>query len=300
MKYAIAILGTCLLAVGLATAMLSDRERPDETAAETLVRSAARIDAVVEGATAQPLRLVSAPRGRGMRAAQSAPEVELPEPSGYTIPDDGTLDGVRVGEDELLEDGLAVARDAERATINLGGSLASYGFDEDPFGDGYGVDPLAGVAGLDHRPVRGGVSDLPLPDGVVLATWDDLMVPDYEPPSPLDPDDGYTKEDLFPPEVLAFDGRKVAVEGFMLPVDFKGTRVTAFVLTPYPPGCHFGGQPNMDEWIDVEVTDPNGVEYFSYRTVRVTGTFEVGEMIDDYGYVRSIFRQQADEVERLW
>ncbi len=311
MKYAIAILGTCLLAVGLATAFFGGRDGAGDGQVEALVRSAARIDAAVEGATPRPQRLARAPRGRGERAREEQAASKASEAlagSGYTIPDDGTIDGVAVGARELLEDGLSAERlaQADRATIDLGGSLADYGFDDGEGWDdegwdgGFQIDPLSSFGGLDHGPVRAGSSDLPLPEGVVLATWDDLMVPDYEPPSPLDPDDGYTKEDLFPAEVLAFDGRRVAVEGFMLPTDFKGSRVTAFVLSPYPPGCCFGGMPGMDEWIDVEVDDPNGVEYFAYRTVRVIGTFEVGELLDDYGYVRSIFRQRAQTVERLW
>jgi hypothetical protein len=39
------------------------------------------------------------------------------------------------------------------------------------------------------------------------------------------------------------------------------------------------------------------LEYFPYQVVRVIGTFEVGEKLDDYGYVRSIYRLRADEVD---
>ena len=34
--------------------------------------------------------------------------------------------------------------------------------------------------------------------------------------------------------------------------------------------------------------------------IRVTGDFEVGEVLDDWGYVASLYRMSTDKVEQLW
>jgi hypothetical protein len=171
------------------------------------------------------------------------------------------------------------------------------GFAPDPLGGGLDPAMLVG-AGAGHVG-RAAPSGKAVPDGVRLVGWEDLLIPDYEPPSPFDEEE-YTKEEIFPAAVLALHGLEVAVEGFMEPIAWKGDRVTHFLLSPYPPGCCFGGMPGYDEWIDVRTKDPRGVEYHAYRTVRVTGLFEVGEDFDDYGYLRSIFRLEAQRAENLW
>ena len=105
--------------------------------------------------------------------------------------------------------------------------------------------------------------------------------------------------DGFPEEVLALDGERIALEGYKQPLSFNGNKVASFVLSPYPPGCCFGGMPGLDEWVEVEVAG-DGVDYFAYRVIRVTGELEVGEELDDWGYVASLYRMNSDKVEKLW
>ena len=168
------------------------------------------------------------------------------------------------------------------------------------------IIPLATLPGRDHTmggyAAGTGNSDLPLEDGVELVAFDDLMLPDYVPPAVLDGEDDELRDtaELFPEEIATLDGERIALEGFMMPLEFSGNRVTAFVLSPYPPGCCFGGMPMLDEWVDVSLEDDEGVEYFAYRVVRVTGEFEVGEQLDDWGYVTSLYRMKSDKVEKLW
>jgi len=182
----------------------------------------------------------------------------------------------------------------------------------DPFGSsGFGADPLAGSSigeldpallvgmGSGEHVGKAAPSGLPVPAGVGLITWEDIALVDYEPPTPFAEED-YTKEEIFPAELLVHDGQSRALEGFMQPIAWEGDKVTTFLLSPYPPGCCFGGMPGFDEWIDVEMADGSGVEFHAYRTVRVTGTFEVGESFDDYGYLSSIYRIRGESVERMW
>ena len=140
----------------------------------------------------------------------------------------------------------------------------------------------------------------PLIDGASLVTYDDVALPDYDSTPTFDDEARKSSEEIFPDRILGLDGEKVAMDGFMLPLDFENKAITAFVLNPYPPGCCYGGaMPRMDEWIEVEVEDPDGCPYYAYRVVRVTGTLEVGEVIDAYGYVTSVYRIQADDVTCL-
>lgn len=158
------------------------------------------------------------------------------------------------------------------------------------------------VNGGQHLGIQGqDLSKFPVIDGATLITYDDLALPDYDSTPNFDDEARKSSEEIFPDEILALDGQKVAMDGFMLPLDFENKSITAFVLNPYPPGCCFGGtMPRMDEWIEVDLVDEDGCPYYAYRVVRVTGTFEVGEVIDAYGYVTSVYRIHAENVSCLW
>jgi len=160
-------------------------------------------------------------------------------------------------------------------------------------------EPAAVAAAPTHDPNDGvkAVRPANLPKGLQYLAFDDVAWPDYEPLDMRDVDAEAYGTDQFPAEVARLNGAHVAFDGYMVPVDFEDRRVTNFILSRYLPGCCFGVMPRMDEWIEVEVQIDGGVEYFPYQIVRVTGTFEVGEVLDDYGYVRSIYRIKADEVE---
>jgi hypothetical protein len=166
-------------------------------------------------------------------------------------------------------------------------------------GGGAGAPDPAPGATATHDPEDGvqAVAPPDLPDGVRYLAFDDVAWAEYEPLDLRDIDaDAFATAD-FPAPIRALDGARVAFDGYMVPVDFEERRVTSFILSRYLPGCCFGVMPRMDEWIEVEVLDEDGVEYFPYQIVRVTGAFEVGELLDDYGYVRSIYRIRADDVE---
>lgn len=218
--------------------------------------------------------------------AEVAAEVAAAEPAGGPA-------GVADGEPDGSE--------ADRSEDAADADFAANGFGPDAE-----IMPLATLPGREHT-MSGygsgsGNSDLPLEEGVDLIAFDDLMLPDYVAPAVLTDEVGEEREvgEVFPEEILALDGQRVALEGFMMPLEFSGNKVTAFVLSPYPPGCCFGGMPMLDEWVDVTYTDDEGVDYFAYRVVRVTGELEVGEQLDDWGYVASLYRMRSDKVEKLW
>jgi hypothetical protein len=163
-------------------------------------------------------------------------------------------------------------------------------------------DLAARVQNGEHLGIQGqDLSQFPLIDGARLVTYEDVALPDYDSTPTFDDEARQSSEEIFPDEILALDGVKVAMDGFMLPLDFENKAITSFVLNPYPPGCCYGGaMPRMDEWVEVDILDPGGCPYYAYRVVRVTGTLQVGEVIDAYGYVTSVYRIKADDVTCLW
>jgi len=150
-----------------------------------------------------------------------------------------------------------------------------------------------------HNPGDGvkAVKPVHLPDGLRYVSFEDVGWPEYEPLDMREVDAQAYATSEFPEAIRTLDGARVAFDGYMVPVDFENRRVTSFILSRYLPGCCFGVMPRMDEWIEIEVKIEGGVEYLPYQIVRVIGTFEVGESLDDYGYVRSIYRIRADEVD---
>jgi len=186
-----------------------------------------------------------------------------------------------------------------------GASLLAVPTDEVAAGDGTaaagaGADPSL----LMHGRVEGmqaGSGMTPLPEGTVAIDYATLALPDYRARTnttgvvaPL--------EEVYPPEVLALQGKQIAMLGFQVPVQFdtENRNLSAFVLSPFPPGCHFGpSMPRPDEWIDVDAKEMGGTEYLAYRVVRVVGTLEMGEVYDEYGFLMSLYRIRASAVEKL-
>ena len=121
-----------------------------------------------------------------------------------------------------------------------------------------------------------------------------LAVPDYDPPELRADPAPLTAADL-PPRVRALAGRRVTTVGY--PVMAEETEDgLRFLLSRFPPGCCFGSVPVPDEWIEVtaagsELHDPE-------RTVEVTGVLEAGEVLDELGFVESLYRMRADSVRR--
>ncbi len=140
----------------------------------------------------------------------------------------------------------------------------------------------------------------PLAEGTVPIDYTTLHLPDYRSRTSSD---GIARpnEEVYTPTVLELAGKEIAMLGFQVPVeiDAKNRKLKTFVLSPMPPGCHFGTLPRPDEWIDVDAVPMGGTDYLAYRIVRVTGTLEIGEVYDEFGFLMSIYRIRAKTVEQL-
>ncbi len=101
--------------------------------------------------------------------------------------------------------------------------------------------------------------------------------------------------DQIPAEVLAYDGREVEIEGFMLVSRFAHGQVQGFELSRHYMGCCYGRAPRLNEWVVIDV--PEGVEARIGATMRVRGQLEVGELADGDGWVESVYRMRPESIE---
>lgn len=99
-----------------------------------------------------------------------------------------------------------------------------------------------------------------------------------------------------PERVLAFKGRQVQLEGFMLPVDFSGRKVRTFILSRDQNACCFGIMPAFNEWLFVRMKPNKPTDVMMDRPVKVYGVLDVGEEVKN-GQVTSLYRMSADGVQ---
>lgn len=128
-------------------------------------------------------------------------------------------------------------------------------------------------------------------------SWDTLGGFFYQPPDPdAEPIPGLPKpKNEIPKSIQAMNGKKVLLQGYMVPLRTKKGEVTEFILCKFVPACCFGDTIKMNEWVHVKMQQDKSCQYVPSQTITVFGTFDVGE-VKDQGVVLSIFRMTADQV----
>jgi hypothetical protein len=91
-----------------------------------------------------------------------------------------------------------------------------------------------------------------------------------------------------------WNGKKVRLPGYVVPLEFDGTAVTSFILVPFVGACVHVPPPPANQLVLVTPVEPyEGTGLF--EPVQVTGTFGTAAMttqLAEVGYVLS-----ADEIE---
>lgn len=100
--------------------------------------------------------------------------------------------------------------------------------------------------------------------------------------------------DSLPDKIRALEGRKITIEGFMLPIHLndKG-RVTDFALMPNLLLCCYGIPPELNEWIEVIAVPGKSFDPIADLPIRVTGTFSAKERVIDEVTV-GLYRLKAE------
>lgn len=128
---------------------------------------------------------------------------------------------------------------------------------------------------------------------------------DYSEVKAFDEKDGFIRTDFgflsgfdsekekAPNQVKALNGKKVAITGFMLPVDFDRGVVRSFLLLKDQTGCCFGVMPRINEFVYVKMQGGDSAEFMTDVPITVSGRFGV----DEKNLVGSLYTMKADEIE---
>lgn len=101
--------------------------------------------------------------------------------------------------------------------------------------------------------------------------------------------------DRFPEPIRALDGKKIAIEGFMIPVEVERDKVKSFVFVSSPLVCCFGQVPKLNEWFLVKMAGEGRAYIMMDLPITVRGRLSMGEEIKNRSVV-SLYRIEADEV----
>jgi len=103
--------------------------------------------------------------------------------------------------------------------------------------------------------------------------------------------------DKVPPGVRELDGERVSVSGFMQPITLRKGKVTEFLLLRDRDTCCFGGTPQVNHWIGVNLTNAPVAAKLG-RPITVSGVLTVREIRAE-GVIVGLYTMQADDV-RDW
>lgn len=181
-------------------------------------------------------------------------------------------------------DGRGAAPAAEPATSELAAPVAP------PAADPTAVPDAAQDAPGDGVDDRGG-EYLP----VSFATLAGFPYDQYTVEESLAERGDGTVEDQIPAAIRALSGRKVAVRGFMVPIEFTRNETRSFLLVRNRMVCCFGMLVGLNEWIYVRMKEDRAARWLNDIPVTVYGTLTVGEDIRD-GMVLSVYRMEGDDV----
>ncbi|MCG3205808.1 MAG: hypothetical protein KCHDKBKB_02531 [Elusimicrobia bacterium] len=101
-----------------------------------------------------------------------------------------------------------------------------------------------------------------------------------------------------PVDVKALKGEKVAIRGYMIPLEVEKEGVKTFALVRDLASCCFGGTPKLNEWVHVTMKPPVTAPYFAYRPIVVSGTLEVEATILDQGEW-SLYHLLGDNAQKV-
>ena len=98
-----------------------------------------------------------------------------------------------------------------------------------------------------------------------------------------------------PTEVKAFDQKKVALKGFMLPLKVDNGVVTEMLIMKDQSMCCYGAIPRINDWVSVKMKK-GGVKSIMDQPVTLYGKLHVGEMLEN-GYLVGIYELDGEKME---
>ncbi len=102
--------------------------------------------------------------------------------------------------------------------------------------------------------------------------------------------------DEIPGNIKSLDNTKIAVRGFMLPVQMEDGLVTEFFLLRTQARCCFGLPIQVNELLTVHMAKP-GVKSLMDQPVTIYGRLHVSESRDNNGALTSIYTMDGDKMD---
>lgn len=137
-------------------------------------------------------------------------------------------------------------------------------------------------------------------DGVTTVGFDKLSAFKYEVPDDAAVGSAGAKagadpDQQIPENVKAFDGKRVALKGFMLPLKVEQGLVTELLIMRDQSMCCYGTVPRINEWVSVRMTS-KGVKPVMDQAVTLQGTLKVGA-IRENGYLVGIYQMDGEKMD---
>jgi hypothetical protein len=101
------------------------------------------------------------------------------------------------------------------------------------------------------------------------------------------------QRDQIPGWVRVYDGKRVALTGFMMPLKMENGLSTKLIMMRDITTCCYGNVPNMNEYVIVTMKGP-GLKPIQDVPVVLTGTFRIAEKYEN-GYLSSIFQMDGEK-----
>ncbi|MEO7300359.1 MAG: DUF3299 domain-containing protein [Verrucomicrobiota bacterium] len=98
-----------------------------------------------------------------------------------------------------------------------------------------------------------------------------------------------------PADVKAFDQKKVALKGFMLPLKVDDGVVTEMLIMKDQSMCCYGAVPRINDWVSVKMKK-GGVKSIMDQPVTLYGKLHVGEMLEN-GYLVGIYELDGEKMD---
>jgi hypothetical protein len=103
----------------------------------------------------------------------------------------------------------------------------------------------------------------------------------------------WIKKDQIPDNIRAFNGKRVAIKGFMLPLKVEKGLITEMLIMRDQSACCYGSVPKINEWVSVKMKE--GVKPAMDQAITLFGTLKVGE-IRENGYLVGIYEMDGERM----
>lgn len=158
-----------------------------------------------------------------------------------------------------------------------------------------------GVPAIEPPPVAKGArppANKPEPEALELITLGNF---EYAPPPIERDDEGEVVlrpwPDPVPQRIYDLDGKRISVEGYVIPLDYREETFTRFLLAQFMPACCFGDTIRPNQWIQVEMEDDKRVK-FAKGPNRVVGVLQVVAH-DSEDALTMLYRMTGESVEAV-